>query len=321
VTHTPPAVYPDASGAPGPAPVHAGASSPALPYLWMLAGSLSFSLMATLAHALADRCDWELVATVRAGLAFLFATALALRARARLVLLRPRILWVRSLAGTVSLLCTFYALPRLPIADVLTLTNMFPIWVAVLSWPLAGERPTRDAWAAIAVGILGVVLISQPHFAESRPLPALIALLASFSTSVAMLGLHRLRQIDPRAIVAHFSGVSFLACTVVMVIDPADSWGTSRLEGTTLAMLGGLGLSATVGQLFLTKAFAAGPPARVSVVALTQVAFALVFDALIWRHPFGLTRLAGIVLVLAPTAWLLITQRREADLSLEPPAS
>lgn len=317
----PPAVVSESSTAPGSAPVSAGAASPTLPYLWMLAGSLSFSLMATLAHALADRCDWELVATVRAGLALVFATALALRAGARMVLLRPRILWVRSLAGTVSLLCTFYALPRLPIADVLTLTNMFPIWVAVLSWPLAGQRPTWDAWAAIVVGILGVVLISQPHFAQSRPLPALIALLASFSTSIAMLGLHRLRQIDPRAIVAHFSGVSFLACLTLMAIDPADSWGTSRLEGSTLAMLGALGLCATVGQLFLTKAFAAGPPARVSVVALTQVAFALVFDALIWRHEFGPLRLAGILLVLAPTAWLLVTRRREADLSIEPPAS
>jgi len=277
--------------------------------------------MATLAHALADRCDWELVATIRAGLALVFATLLALRAGARMVLFRPRILWLRSIAGTVSLLCTFYALPRLPISDVLTLTNMFPIWVALLSWPLAGERPTKDAWVAIFVGIVGVVLVAQPHFAQSRPLPALIALTASFSTSIAMLGLHRLREVDPRAIVAHFSGVSFVACLALMLLDPADSWGTSHFETPTLLMLGGVGVCATVGQLFLTKAFAAGPPARVSVVALTQVGFAMLFDVLIWGHTFGPMSLAGIVLVMAPTAWLLVTQRRAADLYIEPPAT
>lgn len=292
------------------------------PYIWMLCGSLAFSAMATLAHALADRCDWELVATTRAGLAFVFATALALRAGARLVLFRPRILWLRSLAGTVSLLCTFYALPRLPISDVLTLTNIFPIWVALLSWPLAGERPTRDAWAAIAIGLLGVLLVAQPHFEnEAGPLPALIALLASFSTAIAMLGLHRLKAVDPRAIVAHFSGVSLVACLVLLVLDPADSWGGSNLAAPTLLMLGGVGICATIGQLFLTKAFAAGPPARVSVVALTQVGFAMLFDVLIWGHEFGTMSLVGIVLVMAPTAWLLVTQRRPVDLSLEPPAS
>jgi hypothetical protein len=42
---------------------------------------------------------------------------------------------------------------------------------------------------------------------------------------------------------------------------------------------------------------------------------------LIWGYTFGLMSLAGIVLVMAPTAWLLITHRRAADLSIEPPAT
>jgi drug/metabolite transporter (DMT)-like permease len=286
----------------------------------MLSGSVAFSGMAALTHALQGRCDWEVVAAVRAGLALLFATLLALRLGAKLVLLRPKILWVRSFAGTVSLLCTFYALPRLPIADVLTLTNMFPIWVALLSWPLAGERPTRDAWAAIGVGFVGVVLVAQPHFANDRPLPAIIALTASCSTSIAMLGLHRLREVHPLAIVSHFSGVSFCACLLLLLIDPADSWGASHFDLPTLAMLGGVGLCATVGQFFLTKAFAAGPPARVSVVALTQVGFAMVLDILIWGHAFNLMSIVGIVLVTAPTAWLLVTQRHAPAASLDPAA-
>jgi len=283
----------------------------------MLSGSLAFSGMATLAHGLAGRCDWEIVAAVRAGLALILASSLAWRAGAQMVFLRPRILWLRSISGTVSLLCTFYALLHLPIADVLTITNMFPIWVALLSWPLDGERPTRDAWAAIFVGILGVALIAQPHFANADSLPAIIALVASFSTSIAMLGLHRLRGVHPLAIVSHFSGVSLLACLALLVIDPTDSWGASHFDALTLAMLGGVGLCATIGQFFLTKAFAAGPPARVSVVALTQVAFAMVLDVVVFGREFNLLSLLGILLVTAPTAWLLVTQRHAPDASLE----
>jgi drug/metabolite transporter (DMT)-like permease len=287
----------------------------------MLAGSLAFSAMAALARGLEGRCDWELVATVRAGLACLFATILTLRAGAKLVFFRPRILWLRSIAGTVSMICTFYPLLHLPISDVLTLTNMFPIWVALLSWPLAGERPTADAWIAIAIGLVGVLLVAQPHFAQDEPFPAMVALLASFSTAVAMLGLHRLKAVDPRAIVAHFSGVAFVTCLTILLLDPTDSWGNAKLETTTLLMLGSVGVCATVGQLFLTKAFAAGPPARVSVVALTQVGFAMLFDMVFWNRSFGLLSLLGTALVIAPTGWLLFTQRRPVDLSLEPPAS
>jgi drug/metabolite transporter (DMT)-like permease len=289
----------------------------------MLFGSLAIAVMATFTHALADRCHWEVVATVRAGLALAIATTLALRAKARLVVWRPRMLWLRSLSGTVSLLCMFYALPRLPVSDVLVLMSMFPIWVALLSWPLVGAAPTKSAWMAIAVGICGVVLVARPHFSEARPLAALAALCASFSTSIAMLGLHRLRGIDPRAIVAHFSGVSFVACLAVLLFDRTGSAGASNMEPATLLMLAGVGVFATIGQLFLTKAFAAGPPARVSVVALTQVGFAMIFDALIWNHAFGPSSLVGIALVMAPTAWLLTSGRRPRgpDLSIPPPAS
>lgn len=289
----------------------------------MLLGSLAISVMATLTHALADRCDWELVATVRAGLALVIATALVWQAGARPVVWRPRTLWIRSLSGTVSLLCMFYALPRLPVWDVLTLMNMFPVWVALLSWPLLGALPTRGAWIAIAVGICGVVLVAQPHFSAARPLPALVVLVASFSTSIAMLGLHQLQGIDPRAIVAHFSGVSFVACLGLLLLDPADSLAASRLESVSVLMLVAVGVCATIGQLFLTMAFAAGPPARVSVVALTQVVFAMILDAIIWRRAFGPASLVGTVLILAPTAWLLATQRqpRGVDLSLGPPGS
>ncbi len=165
------------------------------------------------------------------------------------------------------------------------------------------------------------MLVAQPHFAGSRPLPMLAAVLASFSTSVAMLGLHRLRHVAPWAIVAHFSGVSLVVCLLLLVLDPTESLAASNFEIESLAMLAGVGLCATTGQLFLTKAFAAGPPARVSVVALTQVAFAMLFDMVIWKRSFGWVSLAGIVLVMAPTAWLLTTRRRgrAGDLSIEPP--
>ncbi len=219
---------------------------------------------------------------------------------------------MRSIAGSVSLVCTFYALPRLPVSEVFTLTNVFPLWVALLSWPLLGEVPSKASWFAIAVGITGVVLVQQPHFSAEQPtamLPAIAALIASFTTAVAMLGLHRLQAIDPRAIVAHFSGVALVVCLGSLLLVPNQAVASSQFTQASLPLLLGVGISATVGQIFLTKAFAAGPPAKVSVVALAQVVFAVMLDRLFWDHPFRLVTLLGMVLVMAPTAWLLLSQK------------
>jgi drug/metabolite transporter (DMT)-like permease len=281
----------------------------------MLSGALAFAVMAALSHALGPHVDWRVIAIARTGLALAFALVLSIWSGVRLVL-GSRTLWIRSIAGSISLVCTFYALVRLPVGDVLALTNIFPLWIALLSWPVLGVRPTPGVWVAVASAIAGVWLIQQPHLDDVGIAPWM-AVAASFSTCVAMMGLHRLHHLDPRAIVVHFSGVALVFCVTSLAFD--SSWsglrtsegGLGEFNVVNLTMLVGVGLSATVGQLFLTKAFAAGPPARVSVVALSQVVFGLVFDVWLWQRQLEPITVLGIALVLVPTAWLLIRHRPE----------
>lgn len=277
-----------------------------MPYGWMLCGCFSFAWMSHFAHALGPTCDWRIVALARGLLAFCFALTLARLSGAKLVLWRPGILWLRSFAGSLSLLCTFFALTRLRTSEVLTLTNTFPIWVAILSWPLLQVRPSLTVWLAAGCGVLGILLIQQPHF-EASPgarLAVPLALLAALTSAVAMLGLHRLQGLHPWAIVVHFSGVATLAVLGACLFGPPLP--TEQLiDPRHLLLLLGVGATATIGQLCLTHAFTTGQPAKVSVVGLTQIVFAMGLDLLFGGSPFTATTLAGIGLVMAPTAWVM----------------
>jgi drug/metabolite transporter (DMT)-like permease len=270
----------------------------------MLLGSLSFAVMGTMAHALGSTCSWQVIALVRTILAMLFGAILVLVARAQFVIWGTRSLWIRSIGGSFSLVGTFYAFTRLPVADVLTLTNLFPVWVALLSWPLLKERPTGQVWLSVASSMVGVILIQRPHFAEGN-FASVVALACSLSTAIAMIGLHRLQGIDPRAIVVHFSGVGALFCLAALVLFDVGDQPEQILEGRSLLMLLGVGVTATLGQLLLTKAFAAGSPSKISVVGLTQIVFALALEVLWWGRSFEPATLLGMVLVVAPTAWLM----------------
>ena len=274
------------------------------PYLWMLAGSCSFAVMGSIAHALGRVCDWQVVAFFRSFLVMAFAAAMARAAGAKLVLRGPPMLWVRSVAGSLSLVSCFYALTRLPVSTTLTLTNTFPIWVAVLSWPMLREVPGARVWLASLFAVAGVAIIQQPQLEGGR-LAVGLALAGAVTTAVAMLGLHRLHGIDPRAIVVHFSAVSSAFCVASFFIFDRGTGLEAVFDPATTAMLLGLGLTATAGQVLLTKAFAAGEPAKVSVVGLTQVVFALLLDVFWWQQPVGPETLAGIALVVAPTAWVM----------------
>ncbi|MFN0018096.1 MAG: DMT family transporter [Pirellulaceae bacterium] len=307
-----------------------------LPYLWMLLGTFAFAVMAVLINELKEEVPWQWIALARSSLAMVFGAGLVLLAGAKFVFLKPRILWMRSLAGSVSLLCGFYAMTHYDVSVVLTLTNMYPLWVAVLSWPLMGELPSTDTWIAAVVGVIGVAVLSLGTTPPVSPLgmaasevagtsnwSATIAILAAIvsamTSAIALIGLHKLHAIDSRAVVTHFSFVSTLGClgaiVVVALTQPSSHPLGLPASATpaTLLMLVCVGLAATAGQLFLTKAFTTGSPSRISVIGLAQTAITMLFQVILHGQQFSLITLAGMALIVAPTAWVLLRGRAVAD--------
>ncbi len=301
----------------------------------MLWGAISFAMMGAMTHALGTRCDWVAIALVRAGFMYVSIVVVARASQVELVVWRPCVLWVRSLSGTLSLFCSFYALTRLPVAEVLTLTNTYPIWIILMSWGAFGVRPVRQDLLAVGCAMLGVLLIEHPRIGHDHT-AALIALLSAVFASIAMLGLHRLKSIDPRAVVAHFGGVASIVAAgvlawrsataltgpvvisskgpVMMAAVPGTSagglsHGLLSLDPGTLLLLLGVGLAGTVGQVFLTRSYAAGVPTEVAVIGLTQVIFGLIFDVVLWGRLLPPAAILGMILILAPSAWINVRRR------------
>ena len=283
----------------------ASTSTRTRPAVWMICGAFSLATMGTLTHAIGTRCDWRTIALVRVAFMFVSAVAAARAAGATLVFWQPRTLWVRSLAGSFSLVCSFYALTRLPVGDVVTLTNTYPLWIVILTCLAARRAPVLGDTLGVLVGVAGVALVGQPHLSGDH-LAAVVALVSSVSSAVAMIGLHKLRGVDARAVVAHFAGVACLVAGVGYGTRfGTSSVGSGAVNPVTILLLVGVGVSGTIGQVFLTKAYAAGAPTRVSVLALTQVIFALAFDVVLWHRPIPAASLLGSILILAPTAWVI----------------
>jgi drug/metabolite transporter (DMT)-like permease len=274
-------------------------------YLFMLSGSFAFAVMGALSHLAGERCEWQVVALARTAVAFVLSAGLAVSTGVRLVWWRPPTLWVRSVAGSAGVLCAFYALTHLPISTALTLSNTVPVWVTLLAWPALGQRPSRAVWAAIAVGLVGIILIQRPTAGGDR-WAALAAVGNALCTAVAMIGLNRLGRLDARAVVTHFSGVSTVVTLLVLLLTAPSAAAGAFGDRATPLLLAGVGLAGTLGQLAMTRAFALGTPARVSVVGLMQIVFALAFDVLLWRRSFDALTVLGILLVTAPSAWLML---------------
>ena len=134
-----------------------------------------------------------------------------------------------------------------------------------------------------------------------------------------MIGLHRLKGLAANAIVFHFSAVSIVILTFVFSFFPASehSFDQLKMPWPGPGLLLGVGLAATAGQLLLTRAFSGGAPARVSVIGLTQIGFAMIFDVVIWDRVVTLHSLLGILMIVGPSIWLMTrrTPATEVDAS------
>ena len=285
------------------------------PYVWILISGFAFSWMATLAPLAGRGCNWQLVAIVRCIVPLVLISLWAKWDGVQFVVLGTPVLWLRSLAGSCSLVGTFYVLGTgMPLTDIYTIANIFPIWVALLSWPMLGRMPSGIVWLSIVSSVLGVALIQGAEFREGN-LAALVVVAVSVFTAVAMMGLNRLSHLDPRAVVVHFSATALafaVTCYFIFPHEPAPE----TFAWTHLAELLAVGVSASVGQYFLTKAFTAGDPSRVSVVSLSQFIMILILDMVVLGHSLNLSKLWGIPLILGPTVWLMMQRVKTSEIAL-----
>jgi drug/metabolite transporter (DMT)-like permease len=273
----------------------------------MLWASVAFAIMAAFTHLAGERCDWQLVAVSRAAIAFFFSFVIAIASGVKLVIRGPKTLWVRSLAGSIGMTFNFYALAHLPVSDALTLMNTAPIWVTILLWFIFKQRPTAGIVIAVLTSVAGIALIQQPHF-QSGKFACLMALCGAFCTSIAMLGLNRLRSVDPRAVVVHFSGVATLATVAFLALTNRKDYFAQLKGGPVLILLLLVGIAGVAGQIGMTLAFAKGHASRVSVIALSQILFGLAFDAIFWGRSVNAVSLLGMVFVIVPAAWLILSE-------------
>ncbi|MBL8677684.1 MAG: DMT family transporter [Myxococcales bacterium] len=279
---------------------------------FMLFASASFTTMNATAALLARRgIPWEMAAFARAFLGLFVALSVARARGVSLGVRDRRVMWTRSIAGSTSMVLTFYALTHMPLADATALLNTTPLWIAALAWFVLGERPGRAVLAALAIAIIGVFFVEQPGFTRGE-LAGLVALGAGAASAVAMVSLRRLGDEPPEAIVVHFSSVASVVTATALVSRVARG-APVQVPSNAIdwLCLASVGITATVGQLALTRAYALDRAARVGAAGWAQVVLALVVDGALRATWPSRSALGGIALLLSAGVLLVASAQRD----------
>ena len=206
----------------------------------------------------------------------------------------------RGLAGFAALVLFFFALARLPLATAVTLNYTAPLFLAALSTWWLRERAGRGLTGAVLLGFVGIVLLLRPQVQGQAWLPALAGLVSGMLAAVAYVNVKQLGRLgEPEwRVVFYFTLLSTAGGAAWMAVA-----GFHIPQAGDWPWLIGIGVTATVAQLALTRAYHRGRTLTVGSLAYTTVGFSALYGAVLFGERLPFLAWTGMAAVAAAGVW------------------
>lgn len=280
--------------------------------LWMLAAAFLFSLMAVCTKLGAEHFStFELV---------FYRSLFGMIVIALWVLLKRQTLRTkfffshmkRSFFGTLGLTIWFWTLGVLPLGTSMTLNYTSPLYMALFVSVIAlraGRRPSLWLLAAIAAGFIGVVLALRPEVHAGEELAATIGLSSGFFSALAYMQVKGLTKIgEPDWRIVFYFTLFGTVCGLLGQLVTAG--GLNPIRAEDLPALLGIGVTATLAQLCLTRAWGAGNMLLTSALQFSAIVFAAVLGLIFFAEPIAPATAIGIaIIIVAGVSATVLTKR------------
>ena len=200
-------------------------------------------------------------------------------------------LW-RGTLGLSTMVVAFSGVMLLPLAEATTLSFIAPLFSVALSALFLAEQVGRHRWTAVAVGLLGVVIVMQPGGTHLNSTGLACAVLAALGVAGVTITLRQIGKTERTPTI-----VLWFTCFSTLVTGLFMPFYVQAHDAQTWAILIGLGSAGGIGQLFLTSSLRFAPVPVVVPFDYTQLLWAVMLGWLLWgTHPAATTWLgAGII--------------------------
>ncbi len=223
---------------------------------------------------------------------------------------RPGLHLLRLAGGLVGMFGTFHGYAHLPLATVAALGFTMPLFLTALSVPLLGERVGWRRATAVAVGFVGVLLMTDPFGGGRADLPAMAAVLAgALGWAIAMISIRRMGAAGESnaSIVMWFAiGSAIVSGALVLPVWVAPApW--------QWALLIGIGLVSALAQVMMTEAYRRGEPTLLAPFEYSAILWTTLIGGLLWAELPDGWDLAGIAVLIGSGLYIW---RREVTLGI-----
>lgn len=278
--------------------------------LYIISAAFFFSLMNTFVRLAGDIPSIQ-KSFFRNLIAFIFAFVIM---RKENVCIKPRKdalggLMVRSVCGTVGILCNFYAVDHLVIADASMLNKLSPFFAIIFSLLFLKEKVSLMQWMLVIGAFAGSLLIIKPSFSNADMFPAIIGFIGGMGAGAAYTAVRRLSGMGVKGtyVVFFFSGFSCLVTLPSLIFD-YHAMTLIQLLYLILA-----GCSAAAAQFSITSAYFNAPAKEISVYDYSQVIFSAIIGMIVFGQMPDIFSIAGYIIICAMAVIMFVYNKKASE--------
>lgn len=279
---------------------------------FMVLSALGFALMGACVKVLGTQ-NFPVLEIIAFRAAISLALSLAVVLHKDIPIFGQQRLWLlaRGIVGFLALLCVYYSVVHLPLAEATILQYVHPIFTLLIALLFLGERIHSHTAICIALSLFGLILVIQPSGLTGVQINALdpfaigIALLGALGSGIAYVIVRKLAVTEDSSVIILYFPLVCLPATIVL------GWQQFIMpSGTDWLYVLGVGVFTQVGQWGLTKGMALQSAGVVSAFSYVQVPFAMILGYFIFNEELNVWVMAGASLILL-AAWINTRSRTE----------
>lgn len=276
----------------------------------MLASGLSFVGVNGIVRYLGTDLPAAQSAFIRFGFGVLFLLPVMPKMlRAGIAPQAMRLFVGRGVVHLGAVLFWFYAMARIPVADVTAIGYLNPVVLLLAGSLLLGEVMTRRRLLALALAAAGALIVLRPGVRELQ-LGHLSQIGAALCFAGSYLFAKRLTALAPASVV-----VAMLSLTVTVGLAPIAAWVWVPVTWAQTGWLAVVAALATLGHYLMTRAFRAAPFSVTQPVTFLQLVWASLVGAFVFGEPVDAFVLLGGGLIIGAISWVTWRDATEAALA------
>src|SRR5213080_2738828 len=218
---------------------------------------------------------------------------------------RPLLQVARSVLLLTSTLCNFAALRYLQLDQAIAVVFSTPFFVAALSGPMLGEWVRWRRWSAIAVGFVGVLVVTRPGAASFHP-AALLSLSAALCYALYSITTRILARTDSNETTLFYSNI----VGALALLPAVPLVWTTPSDPLVIALMVATGAVGSFGHYLLIAAHGLAPAAVLSPFIYTEIVLVTALGFLVFGDAPNRFTLTGAAIVVASGLYMLHRERK-----------